>query len=250
MSEASCRTELTQNVLAQFHDRYRRGEWRDTIFRDLILQDIAGRQRPTILDIGCGRGFDGDVAVQSSLAAVALRFIGIEPDQSIALPDHFTSAYRHRFEDTEIDAKSIDIAYAIMVLEHLREPRTFFEKLHEVLVDGGVFWALTVDDRHWFCKCSRGFEVLRLKEAYLRLILGRRGEQRYENYPVFYRCNSPARIAHFSERFSQIQCFNFSRIGQCDFYLPKALRPAAAALDRWAIRHNAPGTLLAVRLQK
>ena len=39
--------------------RYRKGEWRSTIFRDMILTEARAQQPfPTFLDIGCGTGFD------------------------------------------------------------------------------------------------------------------------------------------------------------------------------------------------
>ncbi len=66
---------------APYVERYRRGEWRDRILHDLILEDA--RQRGdglTFLDIGCGHGFDGDVPLQRSLARAAGRYVGIEPD--------------------------------------------------------------------------------------------------------------------------------------------------------------------------
>jgi hypothetical protein len=43
-------------------ERYRAGgEWRGRIFRDMILADARRmKPKPTILDIGCGGGLDGD----------------------------------------------------------------------------------------------------------------------------------------------------------------------------------------------
>ena len=135
--------------------RYRAGEWRDRIFRDMVLADarVLGPE-PAILDIGCGQGLDGSLPLQASIADVAGRFIGIEPDPEVALGDHFTETHRCLFEEAAVEPGSIDLAYAVMVLEHLPRPQTFWDKLFELLVDGGVFWGLTVDARHPFSRFS------------------------------------------------------------------------------------------------
>jgi SAM-dependent methyltransferase len=232
-------------------ERYRRGEWRDRIFRDLIFADVQPHgNKKMILDIGCGNGFDGDVPLQRSIAQVAGTFLGIEPDEAIVPGSYFHHVHRCRFEDAPLAPESIDVAYAIMVLEHLPEPQPFFDKVWQVLRKGGVFWSLTVDRRHWFCSFSRWFERLRIKDVYLNWLLGRRGEERYENYPVFYRSNSPDQIDSLTTRFARKDYINFSRIGQCNAYFPRLVRPVASALDSRAIRQNRPGTLLAIRVEK
>src|SRR5581483_9426019 len=79
-------------------DRYRRGEWRDRIFRDMMLEDLRDRPRPvTLLDIGCGRGFDSDMPLQEEIADRVDRFIGVEPDPAIVLGSHFSDTYRCLF---------------------------------------------------------------------------------------------------------------------------------------------------------
>jgi SAM-dependent methyltransferase len=232
-------------------ERWRAGTWRDRIFHDMILDDVRPRGRGlTFLDIGCGRGFDGDVPLQESIAREAGTFIGVEPDPEVVPGSYFTQAHRCLFEDAPIAAASVDVAYAIMVLEHLPEPQRFWDKLWEVLAAGGVFWGLTVDSRHWFCRFSRWFDRLRIKDLYLNFLLGRRGEQRYENYPVYYRSNSPGQIEPLTRKFRACRFHNFSRIGQCNDYFPRPLRPLVSAWDRRALRLNQPGTLLAVRVQK
>jgi SAM-dependent methyltransferase len=232
-------------------ERYRKGEWRDRIFRDLIFADVRphGKDK-TFLDVGCGDGFDGDMPLQTSVAQVAGRFLGVEPDQAVDPGPNFHAVYRCMFEEAPVAPASIDVCYAIMVLEHLAEPQRFWDKVLSVLRKGGVFWGLTVDCRHWFCKYSIWFERLRVKDIYLNWLLGRRGEERYQNYPVFYRSNSPAQIETFTSKFARRDYINFSRIGQCNAYFPRLVRPLVTAWDRRAINQNRPGTLLAVRVQK
>jgi hypothetical protein len=233
-------------------ERYRRNEaWRDQIFRDMVLEDARRMGGGlTILDIGCGRGLDGNIPLQRSIAEAASRFIGIEPDREIDLGDCFHETYRCPFEETPVPANSVHLAYAVMVLEHLPSPETFWDKLWETLIDGGVFWGLTVDGRHLFTRASLWAERLKAKSLYLNLLSGVRGRDRYENYPTYYRTNSPMQIDRLAGRFRSRDYINFSRVGQMDGYLPRLLRPVAKAIDRRAIRLGRPGPLLAVRVEK
>src|SRR5262249_13092547 len=118
------------------------------------------------------------------------------------------------------------------------------------LVEGGAFWALTVDARHWFCRASLWAERLRVKERYLSWLLGRRGGERYENYPVHYRCNTPEQVTHFARAFSSVTCVNLSREDQADGVLPRYFRPRARCWERRSIRRGKPGTILLVRAVK
>lgn len=237
-----------------YTQRYSSGEWRAPIFRDLILADASRmkekRNELTLLDIGCGGGFDGDAELQRSLAEAGSRYIGIEPDPQIELADVFTSAHRCRFEDAPIEDESVDIAFAVMVLEHIAEPQVFWSKVHRVLRKGGCFWGMTVDARHWFVLGSTLMEKLGVKDIYLDKLHGKRGQERYENYPAFYRANTPAQIARFASGFSSISVLNLSRVGQLDFYIPGRLRRLGRWMDSLAMHVGLPGALMAVRMEK
>src|SRR4029079_17552323 len=124
---------MTAMDAPRYLERYRNGEWRDRIFRDMIVDDLQPQGKNlTFLDIGCGHGFDGDVPLQESIAHVAGTFLGVEPDASITPGPSLHAVHRCFFEDAPLEPGSVDVAYAIMVLEHLPEPRRFWDKLHEV----------------------------------------------------------------------------------------------------------------------
>jgi SAM-dependent methyltransferase len=232
-------------------ERYRGGECRDRIFHDMILEDARRQRRPlTLLDIGCGRGFDGDVPLQHALARAADRYLGVEPDPAVTPADCFSELHRCPFEDAPVAPGSVAVAFAVMVLEHLAEPRRFWDKVWEVLRDGGVFWGLTVDARHWFCRASLWAERLRLKDLYLTGLNGVRGRDRYENYPVFYRSNRPGQVGRYTGRFRARHFVNFARAGQCNSYFPRPLRPLLTLLDRRTVALGKPGALLAIRVVK
>jgi len=232
-------------------DRYRSGEYRALLFRDMVLSDTKRfRRGPVILDIGCGAGFDGDGSMQESIAAVSSSYIGIEPDEEIPSPRCCTAIHRCPFEDAPVEPCSVDIAIASFVLEHLSNPERFFTKLHTVLVPGGVFWGFTMDRRHPFSIVSTLAEKLRFKNWWLDRLHGQRIKRRYANYPTFYLANSPAQIAFSAKMFRTSDSGSWGRIGQLDYYLPSILRPIARVLDRCMIGLGLPGSLFVVRLEK
>lgn len=238
---------------APYLERYRNGEWRALVFRDLILAD-ARRLGPdgalTLLDIGCGIGFDNDPAIQRSLAAVAGRFVSVEPDPLVPLEPLFSEAHRCLLESAPLKEDSVDLAFAVMVLEHAADPQVFWDKVHAVLRPGGVFWGFTMNARHWFVVASRLAERLRLKDWYLSRLHGRRGGERYENYPTYYRTNAPAQVRRLTGRFRELTLLDFDRIGQCDYYFPARLRWLGHGLDHAARLAGFPGAILAVRAVK
>ncbi|QDT73350.1 class I SAM-dependent methyltransferase [Lacipirellula limnantheis] len=231
--------------------RFRSGEWRATIFRDLVVNEIrrAGHTA-SVLDIGCGHGFDGDKELQDQIGREACQFIGVEPDPDIEVNGRFGVVHRHILEESPIRAESIDVAYATMVLEHLSRPAVFFDTVERILRPGGVFWGFTVDRRHYFCAGSRFLESIQLKDAYLNWFGGRRGVERYENYPTYYRCNSPSQLAGLTRKFSSVSVFSLSRPGQIQSYVPRPFRPLINVLDWITDLCELPGHVLVLRCQK
>ena len=231
--------------------RYQSGEWRSTIFRDLVVGSIRRfGADAVVLDIGCGGGFDGDAALQESIAQEAGRYIGIEPDPHIAAAPHFGELHNCAFAQAPLRSGSIHVAFAVFVLEHVADPGAFWQKVHDVLVPGGVFWGFTVDTRHFFSAGSRLIERLGIKDWYLTRLRGRRGTQRYENYPCYYRANTPRQIARYTRRFRRCDAVSIHRVGQLDYYFPRFLRPIARLLDRLVLASHWCGSVLVVRLEK
>ncbi len=224
--------------------------WRTSIFVDLILQDAKRYNHElTFLDIGCGRGFDDDPAAQQKLAEHSNYYIGIEPDPVIEITAPFHEIHRCTLEEAPLKADSIDIAWAVMVLEHIENPSAFWQKIYEVLRPGGVFWGFTVDNRHLFPWLVRAASSLGLKDWYLRQ-LQRKSKDEYEHYPTRYLSNSPRQISPHVQDFRHCDFVNFVRVGQLDGYLPKWARPVGHLLDRIQIAVGSPGILLAIRCEK
>jgi SAM-dependent methyltransferase len=217
----------------------------------MVLADAGSfGKKPTVLDIGCGKGFDLEVPLQRSIARVAGRYIGVEPDESVVQEPFFSEVHHCILEEAHLPPASIHLAFAVMVLEHIPDPARFWRKVHEVLVDGGIFLGFTVDARHWFPWASLLADRLRLRDLYLTRLHGKRGEDRYENYPVYYRTNTPAAVHRHARAFRRFDFQSFSAVGQSAFYFPKWMRPLADRLDAWSIGRGMPGSILAVRLVK
>jgi SAM-dependent methyltransferase len=235
---------------AEYARRYRDGEWRAKIFRDMILADARNFSSPRFLDIGCGRGFDSDERLQRELAGASAAYVGVEPDPDIAMLDVFSQVHRTTLENAQLAPESIDVAFSVMVLEHLDDPAAFWASLHRCLRKGGIAWNFTVDARHWFARNSALIARLGLKDRYLTLLKGRRGADRYENYPVRYLCNTPDDVRKHAAEFEQVDVYSLSRVGQVDYYLPRVTQPFAHWLDRRDVRSGAPGMVLVVRAVK
>jgi SAM-dependent methyltransferase len=237
---------------SSYEAKYLAGEWRARIFRDLVLADVRRirQQRPvTLLDIGCGRGFDDSLDLQASLVKEADRSIGIEPDEAIGVAKIFDEVHLTLFEDAPIPPQSVDVAFCVMVLEHVEHPELFWRQLTNVLRPGGVFWGFTIDARNWFAKASMAMKKAKLANRYLSWLHGAPAKDRYENYPVFYRANTPERIAELSPGFSSVSTHTLWRKDQPDFYFPRGFRFVGRALDAMGRKRGEPGALFMVRLE-
>ena len=78
------------------------------------------RHGDRVLDIGCGHGFDGDADLQKSIAEESGWFVGVEPDAEIEIPTSFSESHRTILEDAPLEKHSIDVAYSVFVLEHVK----------------------------------------------------------------------------------------------------------------------------------
>jgi hypothetical protein len=214
----------------------------------MVLDAINAVEGPaTVLDIGCGRGFDDDPKLQASLIAASGKYIGVEPDSDIEVHDDI-EVHRSFLEDAQIEPGTVDVAFAVMVLEHIPEPARFFAAVRRALKPGGVFLGFTPNRRHYFVFWSSLLERIGLKDLYLRLLRGN-GDDAYQNYPTHYRCNTAADVTSSAVGFAtETADFNVRRMATG--YLPGALRPLGNALDRVWVAAGLPGGILICRARK
>lgn len=235
--------------------RLRTKEWRTPIFFEIVSREIgtrSGARRPTVLDIGCGLGFDTEVRYQQALSTQAGRFIGIEPDPAIEPPKFFSEVYQTTLEEAPIAPGSVDVAYAVMVLEHVADPAAFWSRLHEILAPGGVFVAFSVNGAHWFAPIARFMSIIKLKSKYLDLLRGKRGtgSERYDDYPVYYRTNTARQIRRHARQFRAIRVDLFGATGNVASYAPSRLQPAVRAVDSLAYRLLGQSINIAIRAER
>jgi SAM-dependent methyltransferase len=229
--------------------RYASGEYRAPVFADVVLLEMQSRGADlTVLDIGCGGGFDGDISLQARIGAAAGRFVGVEPADDITPQSCFDEIHRCTLEQAPIAHASIDLAYAVMVAEHVSDPKAFLDSVARVLRIGGVFWAFTIDARYWTAWASLFSERARVKTPYMNTVLGARRTERWGNYPVKYKLNSPARVARYSGQFSRVESLSLHRDGGEASSLPAFLRGANRLLGRALATTGAPGPNLVFRL--
>ena len=225
-------------------------EWRTPVYYELITGEFEQFPKPiTVLEIGCGRGFDNNVRLQHKMAAEVDKFVGIEPDLSVDPQPIFSDVVRRNLEDSGIEESSIDIAYSIMVMEHVEEPDAFMKALSHVLKPGGVYWGISVDSRHWFTAVANAMSRVRLKSLYLSLLHGSsRGQGRYLDYPTAYKLNTPENIAAYSDLFKSIDVWNVGPVSSAGLYAPQFFRFVVDALEKRRIARGQPRTDLVTRI--
>lgn len=189
--------------------------------------EIRGR----VLDIGCGGGIPRAL---SELTSFLHHLDGVDPDPCIHRHANLTERWQAPFEDSQVPGDSYDLAYAYNVLEHVAEPCAFFRKVHSCLKPNGVFLGLTPNGCHPFAILSRGIELAGLKR-FARTRVGRddSGAWKVNDYPAYYRCNSPASIRRAVRGlgFRRVDFYYYPCL-QWDMYFPQLLRWLPRTYDR------------------
>lgn len=206
--------------------------------------------RGQVLDIGCGGNLPTPL---HGLSGSYNSLDGVDPDPNILKHPLLNRKCNERFETARLSENFYDLAYAYNVLEHIAEPRPFFAKVAAVLKPNGVFWGLTPNACHPFAVLSRTIELIGLKPA-ARQLLGHdeTGAIRVNNYPAYYRCNSPASILRAIKglAFARASFFYYPCV-QWDHYFPSALRWAPRTWDYlFSTRIVSLMQILIVRLDK
>ena len=197
-------------------------------FAQLLLE--APQLKGRVLDIGCGGNLPDAL---TSLRGKCGELDGVDPDPAIADHPLLARRWEGSLESSDIPAATYDLAYAYNVLEHVADPATFLAAVCRVLKPGGVFYALTPNSVHPFAVLSRSIEIIGLK-GYARAKLGvaENGRMRVNDYPAYYRCNSPTSIRRGMRGTGFKQAaFYFHPCVQWDQYFPASLRWLPRAYD-------------------
>lgn len=150
-----------------------------------------------ILNIGCGRGkARDDQAIYrrnlQDLTRSSRRVIGIDVDPG-GKENPFIHEFRPIGEDFRwpVDNASIDLALSDYVLEHVADPKSFFEEARRVLKPGGLI-AIRTPNKHSYIALASMLVPNRLHGRVINRISGRKEE---DVFPVVYRANTRRRLA-------------------------------------------------------
>jgi SAM-dependent methyltransferase len=205
---------------------------------------------PTVLDIGCGEGIGLESNPQMEIAKRVGTYWGVEPDSSVQPASCFSRVWKSTLEDADVPSDSVDFAYSQMVLEHVASPRLFLDTLARVLKPGGIFLAMTVNQRSAFGRISSLCNRLGIQDAVLRISRGRQMVEEY-HYPAVYRlCSDHSFRTHGVETwFSEFRTATLEA-DEWLVYFPKGTRWGGKILTRLFQRNPKNYTWLMVRMMK
>lgn len=229
IAPAAPHDDLSFDELARSYN-YRNVSSRTRLLVRLLLKELAGRERPIrALDIGCGEGISTGPDAVGYLRAIHREvdeLWGVEPDESIN-PEHclFTNFQHALLEDAELPKNYFDLAYSYMVIEHITEPKAFFDAVYRCLKTGGVFIGLTVNRGHHFTQLASLANRMKVDEVLLRLLRGRELVEGY-HYPTTYKCNSPKQLREIASTSGFAEPgFVFTENAEASVYLKGPLKP-------------------------
>lgn len=230
--------------------------WRDlaadrSSFQRAFCARVLGERafQGAVLDIGCGPAL---AAALEPLSRGYGRLDGVDPDAAIEAHPYLSRRWASRLEDAPLPRAEYDLAYAYNVVEHIKDPAPFLAAVHAALKPGGVFWALTPHGRHPFAYLSRALELAGAKARLGRYLAGLHGRSTVNDYPAYYRLNSPSSIARAARTAGFVECaYDFWPCVQWDTYFPPRLRWLPRAYDAaLGTRYQPFMQILMFRLQK
>lgn len=115
-----------------------------------ILGRLRRSHRPTILDIGCGRG-----ALLAELAAAGARGVGLERSGG-APPSSGVEIRAGELVDQRFPSGHFDAVIIWHVLEHLTQPATVLDEVVRVLAPGGLLLVAVPNAASWQARVFGG----------------------------------------------------------------------------------------------
>jgi len=223
-----------------FLNKHRNSFQRDFIHKLLNEPGISQR----VLDIGCGHELNP--ALDKLRSKIKL-MDGVDPFPNVKKHPMLNNYWCSSLEDADIPNNTYDLAYSYNVIEHVSDPIPFLASVSRVLKPGGIYYALGPNNDHPFARLSRVLEVSGFKPIFRRFM-----GDKINNYPAYYRMNSPKQILKSIDRelWSQID-FYWHPCVQWDTYFPKFLRFIPYLYDYvLGIKNEKRMAIFMVRLKK
>lgn len=191
-----------------------------------------------VLDMGAG---DGSVEYSPFFAELATEYVGVDPDHDIRdnqwldvrfeeSADEF--ATRYAAEIAAVTAEPFDLATAIYVWEHLKDPAGFLRAAHSVLRHGATMLCITPNGLHPFGLGSKVLAKLDLTDTVLRKL--RPDDIDHYHFPVVATRNTPKGVQDcaIEAGFSDAEVILHDEPGVFVPYLPSQLQSVPKAYSR------------------
>jgi SAM-dependent methyltransferase len=231
---------------------YKRTSGFETLFTRLLVKECARYPSARCLDIGCGSGIFGIEDLLRPVRMQAAELWGLEPDPRTEVPQIFDVVHRSMVEVADLPTDYFDVAFSVMVMEHVQAPMDFLAAVWKVLSPGGRYIFITINDLHYFGRIAKLMRKMRMDELAVRVVRGTRQVATY-HYPVQYRCNRVSVVDRLAREtgFTNPAYVFVEEAGPID-YFPGALKPIYQALQWKRTWRRRPDILLMMiaRLEK
>ena len=210
------------------------------------LLEADDRMRGRVLDVGCGPDYPEPQPMRAVLARCA-QLDGVDPDPAVENHPHLALRWCSEFAEAEIPRAAYDAVMTYNVVEHIKQPRLFLEKVCAALRAGGAFYAFTPHALHPFAMVSRLVQRIGLKDAWRVL-----SKQKVNPYPAFYRLNRLGAVLKAARDlpFTQLTC-HYLPTPQWQAYFPAPLRMLPAMYDHLlGLRLQRCAAVIAIQLDK
>lgn len=158
-------------------------QWDDRLFREEILKVIGPGKH--VLDLGAGAG----IVAAMNFRGLAARVCGVDPDERVLVNPHLDEGRVGIGEAIPYPDATFDVVFADNVFEHLEQPARVFAEAARILKPGGVFLAKTPNRNHYVAQIAR-----LTPHRFHQWVNEKRGRQRSDTFPTFYRANTVADI--------------------------------------------------------
>jgi SAM-dependent methyltransferase len=179
---------ITKWIDRKFYKNYG-DSWDNDIFRKLVLKHLTNDS--IYLDLGAGRGY----LMHMNFKGLCKEAYGVDPGEAVHENPFLDKAFvglgnnMPFFEDNKFD-----VIASNNVLEHLADPRSFFNEVKRVLKPNGIFIAKTPNKYHYLMLLSK-YSPTKLHKLYNKL----RGRPMEDTFETYYRINTKKAIEKMAQ---------------------------------------------------